>query len=155
MGKFNPNNDKAIYQELDGALPGGIWATPAYFNGSLYYGPEDYNLLQFTFSQAKLSTTPASSSTTSFTYPGTAPSISANKLQNAIVWAIEHSDPTDVLHAYDATNLQKELYNSNQAGNNRDQFGTASHFGTPMIVNGKVYIGTNNNVTAFGLLGSK
>ncbi len=154
MGKFNPNNDKALYQELDGALPGGIWATPAYFNGNLYYGPEGYNLLQFKFSNAKLSTSPASSSTTSFTFPGTAPSVSANKAENGIVWTIEHSDPTDVLHAYDATNLQKEIYNTNQAGN-RDQFGTASHFGTPMIVNGKVYVGTNNNVTAFGLLGGK
>jgi hypothetical protein len=56
-----------------------------------------------------------------------------------------------VLHAYDAANLANELYNSNQAGQ-RDQFGTASHFGTPLIVNGKVYVGTTNNVTVFGLL---
>jgi hypothetical protein len=154
MGKFNPNNDKAIYQEIDGALPGGIWSMPAYFNGSIYYGPEGYNLLQFTFSKAKLSTSPTSSSSVSYPYPGSTPSISADKQQNGIVWAIEHSDPTDILHAYNATNLQKELYNSNQAGT-RDQFGTASHFGTPMIVNGKVYVGTNTNVTAFGLLSGK
>jgi hypothetical protein len=74
-------------------------------------------------------------------------------LSDGIVWAIEHSDPNDVLHAYDATNLAKELYNSSQVGNQRDQFGTASHFGTPMIVNGKVYVGTTNAVTVFGLLG--
>ena len=43
------------------------------------------------------------------------------------------------------------LHNSNQAGT-RDNFGSASHFGTPLIVNGKVYVGTNTNVTAFGLL---
>ena len=151
MGKFNPNNDNAIYQEIDGALPGGVWSMPAYFNGSVYYGPEGYYLLQYTFSQAKLGTTPASSSAASFEYPGSTPSVSANGKQNGIVWAIEHSDPNDVLHAYDATNLQKELYNSTQAGN-RDQFGTASHFGTPLIINGKVYVGTSNNVTAFGLL---
>jgi hypothetical protein len=57
-----------------------------------------------------------------------------------------------VLHAYDATNLATELYNSNQAANSRDQFGSASHFGTPMIVNGKVYVGTTNGVAVFGLL---
>jgi len=152
MGKFNPNNDNAIYQEIDGALPGGVWSMPAYFNRSVYYGPEGYNLLQYKFSQAKLGTAPASSSAATFEYPGSTPGISADHKQNGIVWAIEHSDPNDVLHAYDATNLQKELYNSNQAGN-RDQFGTASHFGTPLIVNGKVYVGTNSNVTAFGLLG--
>jgi len=152
MGKFNPNNDNAIYQEIDGALPGGIWSMPAYFDGSVYYGPQGYYLLQYTFSLAKLGTSPASSSAAAFEYPGSTPSVSANRKQNGIVWAIEHSDPNDVLHAYDATNLQNELYNSSQAGN-RDQFGTASHFGTPLIVNGKVYVGTSNNVTAFGLLG--
>lgn len=152
MGKFNPNNDNAVYQEIDGVLPGGIWSMPAYFNGSVYYGPQGYNLLQFTFSQAKLATSPASSSTAVFEYPGSTPSVSANGTQNGIVWAIEHSDPTDVLHAYDAANLQHELYNSSESGK-RDQFGTASHFGTPMIVNGKVYVGTTNNVTVFGLLG--
>jgi len=151
MGKFNPNNDNAIYQEIDGALPGGIWSMPAYFNGSVYYGPEGYYLLQYTFSQAKLGTTPASNSAVAFEYPGSTPSVSADGKQNGIVWAIEHSDPQDVLHAYDARSLQNELYNSNQAGQ-RDQFGTASHFGTPLIVNGKVYVGTNSNVTAFGLL---
>lgn len=154
MGKFNPNNDNAIYQEIDGALPGGVWSMPAYFNGNIYFGPQSYNLLEFNFSQAKLSTTPSSTSSAVFEYPGSTPGISANGTKDAIVWAIEHSDPNDVLHAYDAANLQTELYNSNQAGN-RDQFGTASHFGTPLIVSGKVYVGTSTNVTAFGLLGSK
>jgi len=152
MGKFSPKNDNAIYQELDKALPGGIWSMPAYFNGSVYYAPVDYNLVQFTFSQAKLSTAPASSSAATFPYPGSTPSISANKTQNGIVWAIERKNPNDILHAYDATNLQNELYNSTQAGA-RDHFGRASHFGTPLIVNGKVYVGTNDDVAVFGLLG--
>lgn len=152
MGKFNPNNDNAIYQEIDGALSGGVWSMPALFGESVYFGPEGNNLLQFNFSQAKLSTSPVSKSSATFEYPGSTPSVSANGSTNGIVWAIEHSDPNDVLHVYDATNLAKELYNSNQAGGGRDQFGQASHFGTPMIVNGKVYVGTISNVTAFGLL---
>jgi hypothetical protein len=155
MGKFNPSNDNAIYQEIDGVLGGGIWAAPAAFDGSVYYGPVGNNLLQFKFSQAKLSTTPVSASSATFAYPGTTPSVSANGATNGIVWAIEHSDPSDVLHAYNASNLAKELYNSNQAAGGRDSFGQASHFGTPMIINGKVYVGTINNVTAFGLLGGK
>jgi outer membrane protein assembly factor BamB len=153
MGKFNPNNDKAIYQEIDGVLGGGEWASPAYFKGSIYYGPVSNNLLQFQFSKARLSNLPHSRSVASFTYPGTTPSISANGSSNGIVWAIEHSDPNDVLHAYNASNLAKELYNSGQAGHNRDHFGTASHFGTPTIVNGKVYVGTTNSVVVFGMLG--
>jgi len=151
MGKFNPSNDNAIYQEIDGALPGGFHSMSAYFNGSMYYAPEGYNLLRFKFSNAKLGATPASRTSTIFPRPGTTPSISANNAQNAILWAIRHTDPNDILYAYDATNLQEELYNSTQAGN-RDQFGAASHFGTPLVVNGKVYLGTRTNVTAFGLL---
>jgi outer membrane protein assembly factor BamB len=153
MGKFNPNNDNAIYQEVDGVLGGGEWATSAYFDGNVYFGPQSNNLMQFPFSKAKLSTSPHSKSATSFAYPGSTPSVSANGSSNGIVWAIEHSDPSDVLHAYHAKNLASELYNSNQAANQRDIFGTASHFGTPMIVNGKVYVGTTNGVTVFGLLG--
>ena len=151
MGKFNPSNDSAIYQEIDGVLGGGIWSMPAYFNRNVYFGPQGGRLLQFKFTQAKLSTAPLSQSAASFTYPGTTPSVSANHGKNGIVWAIEHSSPS-VLHAYNATNLATELYNSNQAANSRDQFGSASHFGTPMIVNGKVYVGTTSGVAVFGLL---
>jgi hypothetical protein len=57
-----------------------------------------------------------------------------------------------VLHAYDATNLAKELYNSAQASGNRDSFGTGNKFITPLIINGKVYVGTPNGVAIFGLL---
>lgn len=150
MGKFHSNSNE-IYQEIDGVLGGGIWSMPAYYNGSLYFGPVSNNLLQFNFSEAKLSTAPVSKSSTSFPYPGTTPSVSSNGATNGIVWAIEHSSP-DILHAYNAENLATELYNSNQASGGRDQFGSASHFGTPMIVNGKVYVGTQDSVAVFGLL---
>jgi len=153
MGKFSPDNDDAIYQEIDGALAGGEWATSAYFHGNIYFGPQGNNLMQFQFSKARLSTTPHSKSATSFVYPGTTPSVSANGASNGIVWAIEHTDPNDVLHAYSAGNLTHELYNSTQAAKQRDNFGSAGHFGTPMIVNGKVYVGTTKGVAVFGLLG--
>ncbi len=152
MGKFSPNNDSAIYQELDNVLGGGMWAMPAYFNGNVYYGPVSNHLLQFSITNARLSTSPVAKSAASFSYPGTSPSVSANGKQSGIVWTIEHTGPSDVLHAYDATSVAKELYNSSQAGNGRDQLGSASHFGTPMIVNGKVYVGTQNGVAVFGLL---
>jgi outer membrane protein assembly factor BamB len=150
MGKFHPNRN-AIYQEIDGILGGGLWSMPAYYHGSLYFGPVSNNLLQFSFSEAKLSTSPVSKSSASFGYPGSTPSVSSNGNTNGIVWAIEHSGP-DVLHAYSAASLATELYNSNQASGGRDQFGQASHFGTPMIVNGKVYVGTTDGVAVFGLL---
>ena len=66
------------------------------------------------------------------------------------MWAAENASPA-VLHAYDASNLH-ELYNSNQASGGRDQFGTGNKFITPMVVNGKVFVGTTNSVGVFGLL---
>jgi hypothetical protein len=150
MGKFNPNNDNAIYQEIDGVLPGGVWSSPAYFNNTVYYGDVGDNLKAFTISNAKLSTRPTSQSPETFPYPGTTPTVSANVYSNGIVWAIANSSPA-VLYAYDATNLAHELYNSNQAGS-RDQFGPGNKFITPMITNGKVFVGTQTGVAVFGLL---
>jgi len=57
-----------------------------------------------------------------------------------------------VLHAYDATRLTNELYNSNQAANGRDHFGAGNKFITPTIAHGKVYVGTTTGVGVFGLL---
>ncbi len=89
----------------------------------------------------------------SFAYPGATPSISANAGQNAIVWAAENTNPA-VLHAYNAKTLV-EIYNTNQAANGRDQFGAGNKYITPMIANGKVYVGTTNGVGVFGLLAGK
>jgi len=150
MGKFNPNNNNAIYQELVGALPGGVWGNPAYFNNTVYYGSVGSPLKAFPISNAMLATSPSSQSPTSFEYPGTSPAVSANGTSKGIVWAVENSNPA-VLRAYDATNLANELYNSNQAGS-RDQFGAGNKFITPLIVNGKVFVGTPNGVAEFGLL---
>jgi hypothetical protein len=77
--------------------------------------------------------------------------VSANGTSNGIVWAHENTNPA-VLHAYDATNLAHEIYNSNQAAGNRDQFGVGNKFITPMVADGKVFVGTTNAVAVFGLL---
>ena len=150
MGKFSASSNKN-YQTLTGVLPGGIWSTPAYFNGTLYYGSVSGTLKAFAISGAKLGTAPQSQSTTQFTYPGTAPSVSANGSANGIVWAHENTSPA-VLHAYDATNLAHELYNSNQAAANRDQFGAGNKYITPVVADGKVFVGTGSAVAVFGLL---
>ena len=150
MGKFNASGNSQIWQQVRGVVPGGIWATPAYFNGTVYYGDAGSTLKAFTIANAKLAAAPQSQTSVQFTYPGTAPSVSANGTSNAIVWAHENSNPA-VLHAYDATNLAHELYNSNQAGN-RDQFGAGNKFITPTVADGKVFIGTTSGVAVFGLL---
>jgi hypothetical protein len=149
MGKFNSGAD-AIYQLIPGELSGGEFAKPSYFNNTVYYGAVGDALKAFPIANAKLATMPASQSPTNFAYPGTTPSISANGTASGIVWAVENGN-TGVLHAYDATNVGKELYNSNQACNGRDQFAD-NKFITPMIANGRVYVGTPTSVAVFGLL---
>jgi putative pyrroloquinoline-quinone binding quinoprotein len=151
LGKFNPNNNAQIWQELTGALPGGIWSTPAYFNGTVYYGPVGAPLLAFKIANAMLAGSPSSQSAASFAYPGTSAAISANGSANGIVWAHENGTAA-VLHAYDASNLAHELYNSAQAANGRDSFGAGNKFITPTIADGKVFVGTTSGVAVFGVL---
>jgi hypothetical protein len=150
MGKFNASTNQN-YQTLGGVLAGGIWSTPAYFNGTVYYGDVSGTLKAFAISSARLGATPQSQSATQFIYPGTAPSVSANGTANGIVWAHENANLA-VLHAYDAANLAHEIYNSNQAAGNRDQFGTGNKYITPTVADGKVFVGTTNSVAVFGLL---
>jgi hypothetical protein len=153
LGKYNSANNDALYEELPDVLPGGAWSMPAYFNYAVYYGGVGDSLKAFSITNALLGTTPSSKSATTFGYPGATPSVSANGTANGIVWALESSTgSTAVLHAYDASNLGTELYNSTQAAGNRDGFGTGNKFITPMIVNGKVYVGTPNGAAVFGLL---
>jgi hypothetical protein len=149
MGKYDPTKNN-VYQELTGALPGGVWAAPAYFVNTVYYGSVGDPIRAFTIANAKLTSSPTAQTANSFPYPGATPSISADGKKNGIVWAVEGA-ATAVLHAYDAATLN-ELYNSNQASGGRDQFGGFNRFVTPTIVNGKVFVGTPNGVAGFGLL---
>jgi len=148
MGKFNASTDQ-IYQEISGQLGGSVFSMPAFFNGTVYYGAVGDALKAFPVASAKLASTPSSQSTHQFGYPGTTPSVSANGSANGIVWAIENSGA--ILFAYDAADLTKELYDSNQAAGNRDHF-SGNKFITPVVVNGKVYVGTPTSVAVFGLL---
>ena len=151
MGKWNASSNQN-YQDISGALGGSVFSMPAYFKNTLYYGASGAKLKAFAITNARVSATAASSSAVSFTYPGTTPSISASGSTNGIVWAVENKSPA-VLHAYDATNLATELYNSTQAANGRDSFGSGNKFITPTIVNGQVFVGTTSGVAVFGLLG--
>lgn len=152
MGKFNPKaND--IYQELPKAFQHQFARPiPAYFNGSLYYVTTEDPMRQYRFQDARLLPRPVSRTSLNFVYPGASPSISANGTRDGIVWVVENKDPA-VLHAYAASDVSRELYNSDQPWFGRDHFGAGNKFITPMVANGKVYVGTKDAVAVFGLLG--
>jgi hypothetical protein len=156
LGKFNPATapmDSNIYQQLTGAMAGLVYSSPAYFNGVLYYSADGDALKAFPLINAQLATSPSSVSPNKFQHPGPTPTVSANGTQNGIVWALDSNlSIPGILHAYDPANLAHELYNSTQAPNGRDSFGNGNKFITPVVVNGKVYVGTQNGVAVFGLL---
>jgi len=156
MGKFSASGNN-IWQQLTHVIGdgtgnvGGVWSTPAYFNHTVYFGVKGGNLSAFAISNALLSTSVSSYSAVNFFYPGASPAVSANGSSNGIVWAHQNTNPA-VLYAFDAGNLGHQLYNSSQAANGRDQFGAGNKFITPMIADGKVFVGTQAGVAVFGLL---
>lgn len=146
MGKFNAAQDQ-IYQQIGGQLAGSVFSKSSYFNGTVYFAAVGDALKAFPVTSAKLAATPSSQSAHTFSYPGASPTISANSATNGIVWAVDNSGS---LHAFDATNLANELYDSSTTGG-RDSF-SGNKFITPMVVNGRVYVGTPSGVVVFGLL---
>jgi len=166
LGHYNPNNDNQIVQALVNILPGGTFQTgnfkaPVYFNGRVYFSADKDNIKAFTVTNGLLSTTPSSQASLVPGYPGATLQISANGATNGILWALERvgTDQTGVgtvgpgvLHAFDATNLATELYNSNQAVGGRDTLDNAAKWAAPLIANGKVFVATNGQLTVFGLL---
>jgi hypothetical protein len=175
MGKYcvnlNPpcnGSDTNIVQEIPGATA-GVWGTPAYWNGSVYWGgasdgggPDNLKAFSFNANNSGLiSASPTSQSAKAFSFSAPSPSISANGNNNGIVWGLDDSafgstcsgsSNCQVLYAYDATNLASMLYNSSQAASNRDVPGGAVKFATPTIANGKVYVGSQFKVSAYGTI---
>jgi hypothetical protein len=151
MGKFNASSNNAVYQEIPAGLSGGAFSMAAFFNNTVYYAAVGDSLKAFPITNALLATAPAGKSANTFAYPGSTPSVSSNGSQNGIIWAVENQSGAGVLHAYNPANLGTELYDSNQAANSRDHF-SDNKFITPMIANGKVFVGTASSVAVFGLL---
>jgi hypothetical protein len=159
MGHYNPTDNSQIVQSLMNVFIGGSgdttgnFSSPVYFNGSVYFSAVSDQVTAFQLSNGLLTTSPTSQSATSFGYPGGTLAISANGNSNGILWAVQRngSAATGTLHAYDASNLANELYNSNQAGS-RDTLGIGTKFSIPLVANGKVFVTSATRLTVFGLL---
>src|SRR5579885_2827580 len=147
LGKQQAGSDSQIVQSIPGVI-GSLFGTPAYFNQTVYFCGVDQSMMAFRMANGMLPPTPTSQTAARFAYPGCVPSISASGTANGIVWMLEGSP---ALHAYDASNLASELYNSNQ-NRGRDALGSYVKFSVPTVANGKVYAGTQNALAVYGLL---
>ncbi len=167
LGGFNSSINQ-IFQEVLGQLPGGMWGSPTYWNGSVYFAAAQDGastgdpIRAFSFNaggSGTISGSPTSHSAKRFTFPGPTSPISSSSESNGILWALDNSSfgggcpsSCQVVYAFDASNLATQLYNSSQATGSRDQDGGAVKFAVPTVANGKVYAGGDRVLTVYGLL---
>jgi hypothetical protein len=158
MGEFNSTTDQVIQKVQTGTQQfDNIFSTPGFWNGNLYIHCENDVLKEYSWSSSTglLSSTYTSKGAHVFGVHGATVSISSNGSVDGIVWEIESTAQTSggpaILHAYDANNVATELYNSSQAGT-RDTAGPAVKFVVPTVTDGKVFVGTGNELDVYGLL---
>jgi hypothetical protein len=163
LGHFNSSGNSQVWQSLPNAIP-GLWSTPAWWNNNVFLagsgdvglGSDYLRAYHFDPATDKLSGVSTSHSPTQFSFPAPSPVVSSNGNSNAIVWVLQtdqfDSSGAEILRAYDATNLANELYNSSQ-NSSRDNPGPSVKFTVPTVINGKVYVGTETQLSVFGEFG--
>lgn len=135
-----------LLQTITGAFKAGVFSTPSFWQNNVYFWAETDYLRSFQLQNGQLSATATYPRLMAF--PGASTSVSSNGSQNGLLWAL---DAKAVLRAFDATNVSHEFYNSSEAGT-RDAVGTPVKFAVPTVANGKVYVGSVNQVSGYGLL---
>jgi hypothetical protein len=146
------SRDTNAWQMISGA--GGVYATGAFWNSHFYIGESQAALSDYVLSSttAKLSLVKTATAPV-FGFPGATPSVSSMPDDsNGLVWALDQTNYCTegapacgqvILHAYDATNIATELWNSTQGSGNAA--GNAVKFTVPTVANGKVFVGTRGN----------
>jgi hypothetical protein len=137
-------------------LSSGIYSAPAYWNDRLYCYAADDALKAFAVEDGRLSGTPVNESRQKAKFSGATPTVSSNGSRNGVVWLVETkawnaTRGQAVLRAYDASDVSKELYSSDE-NPARDHAGEALRFTIPTVAGGRVYIGVKKAVDVYGLL---
>jgi len=152
LGGYNSNNATDPEEK---AYVNGLWGAPAYWNGNVYVWSVGDNLKQFSFANGAISSTYTAKSTESVGTYSPTPSVSANGTANGVVWSLKtdnySSGGREILYAHNAANVATLLYSSEQ-NVGRDNPGNSVKFIVPTVVNGKVYVGSESQVSIYGLL---
>ena len=152
MGRLSPSSDN-IVQRLDHQLGNrGNWRDsgeacynePGMWKQNVYYAANHDVMKMFVLdaSTGKLSSTPVSTGTYTYLWPGADPVISSNGNSDGIVWTVDYG--TSTLHANDATDVSKALYTS-------PSLGVVVRWIPPVVANGHVYVALQGKVIAFAL----
>jgi hypothetical protein len=136
-----------------------MYGAPIYWNGYVYTAARQDRIKAFSMANGMLSSTWVYESPTAYTLTGV-PTLSANGTDEGtgIFWLVRNTNNTGnvcELSAFNAVNDNSyanlaELYNT-QDVSGRDGLGCTAHFATPMVANGKVYVGTETQLKAYGL----
>ncbi len=150
LGKFHSNRDAIVQTQ---ATRGGGYGSMAYWNGHAYFVGEDDALTDYAITNGELRPT----GTSSIKFDGGAtPSISANGGKDGVVWVASKKSGGGrtrqaVLFAFDAAKVGQPIYSS-ATNDDRDGAGMAARFVIPIVVNGRVYLGTRSEVDVYGFL---
>lgn len=154
MGGYAGGVSDNNYVTVTGGLNNGATSTPATFNAYFYYG--GIGDVVKSFDPTDPSGSILDQGRVTLGSAGGTPVITANGTGSAVLWLLDTGASNGpVLHAFDPNNLSTEFYNSTQAQTNgapRDTVDVTPKYAVPMVVNGKVYIGTTTGVDIFGLL---
>ena len=154
MGKYDSATDHVIQtQAYSGSVPhmglnGGSFGTPAFFNGTLYYGGSGDVGKTWAVANAAFSTSVVKETPDGFAFPGSTPSISASGATNGVVWMLDRG--SNQLRAYAAADISSELWTSAQAAGGRDTLGAVVKFAVPTVADGHVFVGTGNALVGYG-----
>jgi hypothetical protein len=156
LGKYQPDKPQDALQAIP--LRDMFFGTPSYWNGHVYVLASNDVLKDFKVERGQL-LGPVASGAERFIDPGATPAVSANGARDGIVWLLQSkgwrsADTPAVLRAYDAANVARELYNSEQ-NSARDRAGKCLRFAIPTVVNGRVYVGAKSEVDVYGLLAGR
>lgn len=167
MGRFHSSGNNVVqeFQAVGGIFLGRpvYWISPNDGPVIFMWG-EGEPLKAFKFSGGQFQVSPASEASV-LVPPGKSNSVplsvssNGSQADSGIVWAScpdladsNHQTVHGILRAFDATDLGRELWNSTM-DSSRDDVGNYAKFGSPTVVNGKVYEASFSGVlNVYGLL---
>lgn len=159
MGEYDTKNGGDGNEEDVVGATGEFWGAPIYWNGYLYTAARQDHVKAFAMANGMLSSTWVFESPAAYTLNGV-PTLSANGNEEGtgVFWLVRNTNNSGSvfeLSAFNAINNNgtanlAEIYNT-QDVSGRDGLGPTAHFATPLVANGKVYVGTQTQLKAYGL----